>query len=75
MTYEEKLITIFDRLRPEGDKSKGSSKCGNINCAECPFSKFQYCWDIIDLLMLQEAGDIVAVAKIIDEEEVKKNDF
>lgn len=70
MTYEEKLITIFDRLRPEGDKSKGSSKCGNINCAECPFSKFQYCRDIIDLLMLlQETGDIAAVAKIIDEEE------
>lgn len=66
MTYEEKLITIFDRLRPEGDKSKGSSKCGNINCAECPFAKFQYCRDIIDLLM---TGDIAAVAKIIDEEE------
>lgn len=67
MTYEEKLITIFDRLRPEGDKSKGSLKCGTIKCAECPFSKFQYCRDIIDhLMLLQETGDIAAVAKIID---------
>ena len=77
MTNEEKLIKIFDRLRPVGSFT-GSRRCNGVKCENCPFKTIPHCGDILELLMQRPAilsdifNDITTVAKILNEEE--KND-
>ena len=76
MTYKEKIINLFDRLRPEGSSDKGYAECSGIDCEECPFNDFELCMVSLNLLMefnFCVAEDAVAMAKIIDEED-KEND-
>ena len=46
MTYRQKIIKIFDRLRPEGSEYAGTIMCNGVNCKECPFKDIDYCGEL-----------------------------
>ena len=77
MTNEEKLIKIFDRLRPEGSEHMGVARCNQVNCSECPFKEFAHCVELVETLakFRYTANDILRFAKILDEESKKMTDI
>ena len=49
MTYRQKIIKIFDRLRPEGSEYAGTIMCNDVNCKECLFKDIDYCGELLKL--------------------------
>ena len=49
MTYKEKIIKIFDKIRIKDSMNKGCLECFNISCHTCPFKNIDDCNRIYEL--------------------------
>lgn len=72
MTYRQKIIKIFDRLRPEGSEYAGTAMCDDVDCNKnCPFNGFEHCVDmLVTLTESCKSENIQKILKIIDENEI-----
>ena len=73
MTYKEKIIKIFDKIRTKDSVNKGCLECFNISCRTCPFKNIDDCNMIIYFLSKYDnfqdfKKTITNMKKIIDTE-------
>ena len=77
MTYKEKIIKIFDKIRLKDSMYKACSECFNISCNDCPFINIDDCNMLIYILSkygnFQDFKKSITNMKKIIEKETKND--